>query len=212
MGIKIEKCKLDVVLFDFGGVLAEEGFVEGLDAIAKKHGLDEKDFGELANDLIHTTGYLTGEGDEHTYWQTIRDKSGIEDSDETLRGEILSRFVLRPWMFAIVTQIRESGSSVAILSDQTNWLDELNHQDDFFRYFDVVFNSYHVGKSKVDPSLFSDIIARLGYAPDKMLFIDDKKGHCERARQKGMHALHFQDRERFLHDLDQYFPGISAQP
>ena len=36
--------KIDVVLFDFGGVIAEEGFRKGLKVIAKANGLDEKGF------------------------------------------------------------------------------------------------------------------------------------------------------------------------
>ena len=33
-----------VFLFDYGGVLAEEGFTEGLKAIAFKNGIDQDDF------------------------------------------------------------------------------------------------------------------------------------------------------------------------
>jgi putative hydrolase of the HAD superfamily len=35
---------IKAVLFDFGGVLAEEGFREGLKAIGVKNGLDPDDF------------------------------------------------------------------------------------------------------------------------------------------------------------------------
>jgi hypothetical protein len=33
-------CVIDMVVFDFGGVLAEFGFEEGLRAVATRHGLD----------------------------------------------------------------------------------------------------------------------------------------------------------------------------
>ncbi len=209
--LKSQFCETDVMLFDFGGVIAEEGFVKGLRAIADKHGLDEADFSELAHDLIHTSGYLTGRGSEHEYWQAVRDKTGIGDSDGALRREILSRFILRPWMLEIVDRIRASGARLAILSDQTNWLEELNERDHFSRHFDLVFNSYCLGKSKVDPSLFSDILLKLGSAPGKVLFIDDKKEHCERARQKGIHSIHFKDRDSFMQELEKYCPGISSE-
>ncbi len=38
-----ETCSIDVVILDFGGVLAEKGFEEGLRAIAVRHGFDELD-------------------------------------------------------------------------------------------------------------------------------------------------------------------------
>jgi FMN phosphatase YigB (HAD superfamily) len=200
-------CSVDMVIFDFGGVLAEEGFREGLCAVAAGHGLDQSDFFNLARGLIHATGYLTGQVNERLYWQAIRDKTGIRDDDAMLRNEILSRFILRSWMFDIVKKLRAEGIGVAILSDQTNWLDELNERDDFFKYFDVVFNSYHLGKSKVDPSHFSDTISRLDKAPERLLFVDDSEEHCETARKAGMKAIRFVGRDPFLKDLAQFCPG-----
>ena len=47
-------CKIDTVLFDFGGVLAEEGYAKGLRAIAQRHGMNENDFFELARELIYS--------------------------------------------------------------------------------------------------------------------------------------------------------------
>lgn len=201
-------CNIDIVIFDFGGVLAEKGFEEGLRAIAGRNGLDETDFLNLAHDLIHATRYLTGHADEHVYWQAIRDKTGISDDDATLRNEILSRFIPRPWMFDIVKKLRESGMRLVILSDQTNWLDELNERYDFFKLFDVVFNSYHLGKSKVDPSHFADTISRLDAAPERLLFVDDTGAHCETARKMGLKAIQFIDQDSFLKELRRFFPFL----
>jgi putative hydrolase of the HAD superfamily len=203
-----ETCSIDVVIFDFGGVLAEKGFEEGLRAIAMRHDLDESDFYNLVLDCIHATRYLTGHTDEHVFWQEIRNKTGIRDDDTTLRNEILSRFIPRTWMFDIVKKLKDSGTGVAILSDQTNWLDELNVRYDFFKLFDAVYNSYHLGKSKVDPSHFADTISRLDKAPERILFVDDTKAHCETARNAGIHAIHFIDRESFIKEMRRFFPFL----
>lgn len=202
-------CDLDVVLFDFGGVLADEGFAKGLGAIAARNGLNEMDFFGLARELIHTTGYITGQADEHTYWQAIRDRTGITGSDYEFRNEILSRFTPRPWMLDIAKRLKASGIPAVILSDQTNWLDELNEIHAFFKHFDIVFNSYHLGKCKMDPTHFTDTISRLQAAPERMLFIDDSEDHCERARLSGMKAIRFASREQFLKDLSHYCHGIA---
>ncbi len=192
---------IDIVIFDFGGVLAEKGFEEGLRAIAKRNGLDEIEFYNLAHKLIYSTGYLIGYVEEHIYWQTIRNETGIRDNNEALRNEVLSRFTVRPWMLDIVKKIRANGIGVAILSDQTNWLDELNERYDFFKYFDVVFNSYHLGKSKMDPSHFTDVISRFNHAPERLLFVDDTEAHCETARRAGMKSIHFIDRDHFFKEI-----------
>jgi putative hydrolase of the HAD superfamily len=208
MTAQTNACNIDVVIFDFGGVLAEKGFEEGLRAIAVRNGLDEVVFYNLALDLIHSTGYLTGHADEHVYWQAIRDKTGIRDDDATLRNDILSRFIPRPWMFDIVQRLKASGIGTAILSDQTNWLDELNDRYDFFKLFDVVFNSYHLGKSKVDPSHFADTISRLDAAPERLLFVDDTGAHCETARMEGMKAIQFIDRDSFVKEIKTFCPFL----
>ena len=199
---------IEIIIFDFGGVLAEEGYANGLRAIAAKHGLNELDFSNLAHDLIHKTGYLTGHADERAYWQAIRNATGITESDDALHKEILSRFVLRPWMFELVKKIKSARIGVAVLSDQTDWLDELNRRDDFFKYFDAVYNSYHLGKSKVDPSLFSDIASYLKRSPEKLLFIDDTERHCERARRMGIRSIRYAYRDSFLRELERYCPFL----
>jgi putative hydrolase of the HAD superfamily len=146
-------CNVDVVLFDFGGVLADEGFANGLKAIARRHGLDETEFINLARDLIHRTGYITGRGREPAYWQAIRSATGITGDDATLRNEILSRFTPRAWMLNIVRKLRTAGVRVVILSDQTNWLDELNDLHRFFKHFNIVYNSYHIARARPTPRI-----------------------------------------------------------
>ncbi len=197
---------IDTVIFDFGGVLAEKGFEEGLRAIAIRHGLDEAAFYNLAHDLIYSTGYLTGHVGEYVYWQAIRDRTGIKDDDAILRNEILSRFIPRHWMFDIVRELKTIGIGVAILSDQTNWLDELNGQYDFFKYFDAVFNSYHLGKSKMDQTHFFDTARRLRREPQDLLFIDDSEAHCRRARNSGMKTICYVDRDLFLKEIEGFCP------
>lgn len=211
MGDLVTLCSLDIALFDFGGVLAEEGFANGLKAIGRDNCFDPEAFFKLGSSLVHETGYVTGRCGEDVYWNALRERTGIKDSDSKLRREILSRFIMRNWMLEIVTQIKKAGVRTGILSDQTNWLNELNIKYDFFRYFDYVFNSYDYGKSKLEPSWFVDVSAVLNIAPEGTLFIDDNAGHCVRARQAGIHALHYTGRMPFLEELATYCPFIETE-
>ncbi|MBI4962556.1 MAG: HAD family phosphatase [Desulfomonile tiedjei] len=192
---------IEVVAFDFGGVLAEEGFRKGLKAIARLNGLDEQQFFELATATVYDTGYVVGKADENFFWQALRERTGIRGSDEELRGEILDRFILRPWIFNIVRTLRSKGYVVVILSDQTQWLDVLDQQHDFFKEFNRVFNSYHMGKGKKNPEIFRDVSAQLGTSPSRVLFIDDNLGNVERARSEGFSAIHFKDRESLEQEM-----------
>ena len=105
-------------------------------------------------------------------------------------------------------RLKDAGIRVGILSDQTDWLDELDERDHFFKYFDFVFNSYHLGKSKMDPSHFSDTVSRLGSPPEKLLFVDDNAPHCQRARDAGMYAILFTGQEPFMSEMARFCPFL----
>jgi putative hydrolase of the HAD superfamily len=182
---------IKAVLFDFGGVIAEEGFWEGLRAIGKENGLDPDEFFRTVDALIYETGYLIGKADEALFWTAVRSKTNIRGTDAELRNEILKRFVLRPDMIASVDLLRSKGLIVAMLSDQTDWLDIIDRQTDLFRHFDTIFNSFRLHKSKRDASVFNDVCAALRVQAGETLFVDDNINHIERAQGQGLQTIHF---------------------
>jgi putative hydrolase of the HAD superfamily len=201
---------LKAFLFDFGGVLAEEGFRDGLKAIGTKNGLDPDRFFTLADALIFESGYLTGGADETGYWNELRERTGIAGSNEELRAEILKRFVLRPGMISAVDRLRSRGFLVAMLSDQTNWLEELDRETFLSRHFDKVFNSFKLHKSKRDASIFRDVCGEFGVEPGETLFIDDNVGHIRRAEGAGLHTIHFTTFDDFEKQLRGFLdPALS---
>jgi putative hydrolase of the HAD superfamily len=195
---------IKTVIFDFGGVLAEEGFKQGLKAIAKEKGFDPDDFYEMAGELVYQMGYVMGSSDEHSYWDAVREKTGVRGDDKEFREEVLKRFKLRRELIEVVKKIRSSGLIVAILSDQTNWLDELDRRTPFHHHFDYVFNSFHLKKTKRDSSIFRDICAVLGIQPEEGLFVDDNLENIERAASQGLKTIHFKDVSRFQEEIKRF--------
>jgi putative hydrolase of the HAD superfamily len=200
---------IKAVLFDFGGVLAEEGFREGLMAIARAKGLSPEGFFNSAAAAVYDSGYVLGKADESAYWKMVREKTSIDGADEDFRREILERFQLRPWIFRIVRRLKASGYVTGILSDQSQWLDDLDKQYDFFKEFDVIFNSYHMDKGKKDPALFDEISIKLGAKSSEILFIDDNEGNIERARAKGWNTILYRNKEDFLEQMTEYGFSVS---
>lgn len=190
------------VLFDFGGVLAEEGFREGLRSIARGQGLDPDTVHRAGMEAVYATGYVLGRGSEADFWQEMRRRTGIEGDDAVLSREILDRFMLRAGMLAAVRSLRQRGITVAILSDQTDWLERLDRRDGFSASFDRVFNSYRLGKGKLDPSIFDDTLQALGVAPGEAIFVDDLPGNVERAAARGLRTILFRDEASFLAELE----------
>ena len=197
---------IKAILFDFGGVLADEGFREGLRSIGRKNGLNPDEFFITATELIHKTGYVTALSDERSYWNILREKTGIAGSDEELRREILGRFTLRPSMLDCAKRLKSSGYVVGVLSDQTNWLDEIEEKNPFFHHLDYVFNSFHLKKSKRDPSLFRDVCTVTGLKPGEVLFVDDNGDNIKRANAEGLKTILFGDAADFGKRMLQFLP------
>ena len=195
---------IDAVIFDFGGVLAEEGFREGIKAIGKEKGLDPEDFYNISGELVYQMGYVIGRSEEHSYWNAVREKTGVKGDDKEFREEILKRFKLRPEMMEVVEKIKSSGLTVAILSDQTNWLDELDQRTPFHHHFDYVFNSFHLKKTKRDPSIFRDICTLLGVRPEEVLFVDDNLENIKRAASQGLRTIHFKGVSEFQIEIKKF--------
>jgi putative hydrolase of the HAD superfamily len=190
------------ILFDFGGVLAEEGFREGLMEIARRHDLDPEEFFRLGGEAVYDSGYVTGEGSEADFWAIMIRRGGLPAYDPSCTDIILRRFLLRPRMLTAVQTLRQRGCIVAILSDQTDWLDRLNARDHFFDSFDHAYNSYHLGKGKRDPSIFTDVVRDLGVKPAEALSIDDNSCHVERALSRGLQAFVFTSERECLEELN----------
>lgn len=191
------------ILFDFGGVLAAEGFRAGLEAIGRELGLDPVETFLLGQEIVYSSGYVVGAAGEASFWDEFRRRTGIAANDHELRRRILDRFLPFPEMLAAVNRLRQLGFTLAIVSDQTNWLDELDERHRFFALFHRIFNSYHHGRSKKDSRFFVEVLAELDCKPEAALFLDDDQGNLDRARAQGIRGILVTDPGRALRELEQ---------
>ena len=196
-----ETSEVKAVLLDFGGVVAEEGFKEGLHAIAVDHGLDPNIVISTAFKINYEIGFVLGKVREDAFWRAMKNRFPFEGIERDLTEQILSRFTLRPWMFDLVSDLKALGVMVGILSDQCHWLDELDQRYSFFKRFDYIFNSYHLHISKKDPEIFDTVSQKLHIDPANILFVDDHEAHILRARQKGLQAILYEDKVSFIQQL-----------
>ena len=192
---------ITAILFDFGGVLAEEGFRNGLVALANEQQLNVDNMPEEGMRAVYDSGFVLGRGTAADFWALLRKRTGLQGEDEELTQRILDGFVIRPWMMELVEELNTRGYVTGILSDQTQWLDKLDEQYRFYKSFDHIFNSYYLGKGKQDPTLFADVAAVLGLPPAEILFIDDDAGNVDRARASGYQGLQYISQQQFLTEI-----------
>ncbi len=189
------------ILFDYGGVVAEEGFKEMFAALSVRYGRPRDELPSLAIDTVYDSGYVTGHASEAQFWSLLRERFPLTESETELSEEILRRFQLRMPMLTLVDELRGLGFKTGILSDQTDWLDKLDQRDDLFKHFDRVFNSYYLGKGKRDPSLFDEVISAISTCPSAAIFIDDNPENVRRAVSRGLHGVHYENFGKLIQDL-----------
>lgn len=182
---------ISTVIFDFGGVLAEEGFRNGLLRIATKWKYDAKWFRHTAVEIIYSCGYVNGLCKEEIFWKLLKQNTGHCLGDSILREFLIGGFVLRPKVIQFVKRIRDLGFIVLLLSDHTNWLDELDEKEPFFHLFHNVYNSYHVHKNKRDGTIFPYVLSDMEIKAKEVLLIDDNIGNVNRAKEVGLNVVHF---------------------
>lgn len=193
--------KVQAILFDFGGVLAEEGFVNGLRAMASEQQLAVDDMAAEGMAAVYDSGFVLGRGSEAGAWALLRERTGLSGNDAALSARIINGFSVRPWMLELVVELRQRGYMTGILSDQTDWLDQLDEKYHFYRLFDHVYNSYYMGKGKRDPTVFMDVASDLDIPINEILFIDDSQDNIDKAKSVGMQAIRYVDRFAFLQAL-----------
>lgn len=184
---------VNTVILDFGGVIADEGWAKGVRLIAEMNDFEPESFFKELNALLIETGYMLGGCTEEIWWEAMNKKYELKTTPAQMKEIIFGLFQVRGYVIELIKQIKEKGYKLVILSDQVNWLDELNERDNFFQYFDTVFNSYYEGDCKNNPEYFVKIVGKLGVKAEETVFIDDNAGHIERAGSTGMNAIHYND-------------------
>lgn len=191
-------------------MIAEEGYIQGLRAIAGQNGRDPAELFQQARSVIFRTGYVYGRCAEQDFWATLQAETKLSVGNPAAwREEILSRFIPRPWMIELVRATRARGLQAAILSDQVNWLAELNEKHGFFAEFHKVFNSWDHGWTKSEPEFFHLALEAMAARPNEALLIDDAVTNVAVARRVGLSAILYEDRASFARELAACLPGMT---
>jgi putative hydrolase of the HAD superfamily len=181
------------IIFDFDGVIAEPGFRLALAELAPDQGLELAEIARQGMRALLKSGYVTGQGREAQFRAQLQAATGIDVDVAILRAAILRRSTIRQPMIALVDQLRLDGLIVALLSDHTDWLDEIAEANGLVEHFDYFFNSYYLQRSKRDPLVFDQVLELIGAEASQTLFIDDNPANVERAVSRGLQGITYRD-------------------
>jgi HAD superfamily hydrolase (TIGR01509 family) len=140
---------------------------------------------------------------EDAYLQEIVEQQNWKLSTDEIKQVIRSNFE-QPvrGMDAVLTSLG-SHYELALLSDHAaEWTEYILKVHPFLQQFVKHFFSYQSGETKQDQGAFERVIEKLGREPDEVLFIDDNSDNVRAARQAGLRAILFENRDQLVSELE----------
>jgi len=189
------------VIFDFDGVIAEPGFRLALAELTPGSNVELAEIANQGMRALLKSGYVTGQGSEADFWEMLTATTDLAGNSATFRAAVMRCSTIRPPMVDLVGGLRKGGVPVALLSDHTDWLDEIAAATGLVDQFDYFFNSYHLRCSKRDPLVFDQVLALMGSDAGQTLFVDDNPANVERATSRGLHGIVYRDFPQLIADM-----------
>lgn len=183
-----DEARVEVVLFDLGGVLIELGGLPELDAFAGG-GVAEEELWRRWLSCPWVRRFERGQCDANAFSRGMVETWSMTVSPE----EFLAAFV--SWPRGLLGGARElveatrDRARVGCLSN-TNVLHAERQWTEFgiADLFDASFLSHETGLVKPDRDVFEHAVGALGCAPERVLFLDDNQINVDGARAAGLRA------------------------
>lgn len=201
---------ISAAIFDFDGVIAEPGFRLALAELSSNSPDELTEIAAHGMRALLRSGYVTGEGSEEDFWTLLSAATPISGDRASLREAIIRRSTPRLPMLSLVGGLRDRGLPIALLSDHTDWLDNIAAATGLADHFDYFFNSYYLQRCKRDPLLFDQVLGWMGCDAGQTLFVDDNPANVERAISRGLQGIVYQSFPQLQRDLTGLGLAIAA--
>lgn len=199
------------VIFDLGGVIVRTEDRTSRTQLADRLGLTYDQLSAIVFDSKSAYLAMAGEITTAEHWENVRETLGISAEefpqvpDDFWGGdsvdEILVDFLrkLRPrYKTALLSNAWD---------DLRGMICEVWKIDDAF---DEMLISAEIGMLKPDPRIYQRMLTVLQVAPGEAVFLDDFLQNVEGAREAGIRAVQFKNRQQALQDLQKVLDGSST--
>ena len=185
------KARIEVVIFDIGGVLVEHDNAKLFQQLSDCCCL-QKTSAHAIHELIMNSGLRTGKQSVPDIHAALVRNFGFRGNYNDFYKLWVGNFKAIPESLEIVRQLHGC-YRLFILSDtnEEHWLHVSNKYIDL-DIFEHIFLSHRLGMAKPDPRLFKHVLEVIGCPPSHCVFIDDKPKNVEAARSFGLNGYFFE--------------------
>lgn len=191
-----EKSDHRIVVFDFGGVIADFHRTPILRFFRETFGLNEK---ELSFALKERQSLGSGGSSKKKFWSEFAARRKIAlppdwyDRYEAAMRESIGEI---PGTLSVVKELLRQGYHPAMLSNVTSGRAEIIREAGYYEFFYPVLLSYEIGAEKPDSKAYKILLERLEVPGESVIFIDDKAENVKAARKSGIDAIRFVNAEQ----------------
>lgn len=202
--------KIEAVIWDLGGVLARTFDRSGRDAWEAKLGLEPNQLERAVFRSDASRKATVGQATQDDVWQELAAQFQL---DAKQLDQLRSDFWLGDQIDMELVQYigglrpeRKTGMITNAWKDTRELIEQVWKIDSVF---DEIVVSAEVQLAKPDPAIYQLMLDRLEVAPQAAVFVDDFSENVEAAQALGMHAVHFQQRQQAIQQVNQII-GLTA--
>lgn len=194
------KKKIEAVLFDWGGVLIDNPAPGLMSHCAGALGVSVEDYTRAHNACGE--GFQKGLIGEEGFWRRVCERLGCPvPRQASLWGEAFRAvYSPREGVLSLARRLRRGGYKTSLLSNTEapamEFFLELGYDA-----FDAATFSCAEGVAKPQRGIYEIAAGKLGSAPARCVFIDDKLEFVEGARAAGMKGVLYQSLDQVKRDL-----------
>ena len=196
---------LEAVIFDYGMVLSTAQEPQALAALKQITRLDDAAFHD--HYWRHRHAYDLGDLNGITFWQRFSEDAQLDltpaEIERLIENDVLMWSTLNEAMLLWVQALQDAGFRTAILSNMgAELLSYMRQEFGWLGRFDHHTWSCELRIAKPDPAIYRYTCEKVGVAPEKALFLDDKPENIAAAESIGLQAILFTTVEALQGELE----------
>lgn len=192
------------VVFDLGKVLVAFDW----DILARKIGFTEEEIKIFGERVVgdRWDEFDRGVMSEEEVIEYIEEViPGMEEKFEELWHRVDEAIYVFPYVDEWIKDLKERGYNIYVLSNfpPKVFLKEEAEKFHFLKYADGKVISGFVKMIKPDREMYEYLLRTYDLKAEESIFIDDRPGNIEGAKNAGLHGIVFESYEKTSHELDE---------
>jgi FMN phosphatase YigB (HAD superfamily) len=185
--------RVDVVFFDFGGVILRTEYQAPREHLAERLNISYEELADIVFDSESARRASIGQITAVQHWEAVASRLGVSDSEipglqkEFFGGDVLDRDLLR--FIRSLRPERRTGLISNGWPDLRNYMISNRCED----AFDSVVISAELGILKPDPRIYEAALSGVGLPPEAAVLVDDFPENVDAAVKFGMAGVLFRN-------------------